>query len=115
MDAAEPPALDSAVGVTVVDVGVMRVPVQERRVGVLVHMRLSHRILRAMRVPVVLVVAVPVRVLQGLVHVVVLMPLSQVQPEPQPHEECRQQKQGVTGSRKRARPATAPTKGASEK
>ena len=72
--------------VAVVQVGVVRVPVHERRVAVPVGVRLLHRPAGNVRVPVVLVVHVPVLVLHRLVRVLVLVPLGQVEPEAEGHE-----------------------------
>ena len=63
------------VPVPVMQIGVMRVLVYQRRVPVWMTVRLAQRVSRLMRVPMVLVVSVPVLVFQCLVDVLVLVPL----------------------------------------
>ncbi|MBS0317242.1 MAG: hypothetical protein JSR49_08965 [Proteobacteria bacterium] len=72
--------------VPVVDVGVMRVAVGDRRMCVLMRMRLAAIAREIVRVLVVHVVHVAVRVGNGLVHVRVLVALGQVQSYPGGHE-----------------------------
>ena len=67
-------------GMAVMQIGVVRVPVWQRRVPVPVGMRLARRIVRAVRVTVMLVVAMPVLVLQRLVVMLVLVPLGEMEP-----------------------------------
>lgn len=75
-----------------VDVGVVRVTVDE--LGMLVRMRvwLVRRYPRTVLVPVVLVVGVAVPVPRGLMHVIVLVSLGQMQPESHAHQRRRSQK-----------------------
>jgi hypothetical protein len=67
-------------GVPVMQVGVVRVLVAQRRVAMPMRMRLARWIVRRMRVSMVDVVAVPVLVLVGRMAVLVLVALGQMQP-----------------------------------
>lgn len=72
--------------VAVVQVGIVRVAVDEPRVPVPVRVRLARRIVGAVRVPVVLVMHVRVLVLHRLVHMLVLVPLGEMEPDAEAHE-----------------------------
>lgn len=72
--------------VAVVDVGVVRMAVHQRLVPMPVGVRLTYRVLRVVRVPVVLVVHVQVLVLHPLVVMLVLVALGDVQPNAHRHE-----------------------------
>ena len=74
--------------VAVVDVGVVRVAVDERRVAVAVDVRLARRVERRMGVPVMLVMHVGVLVNQLLVAVLVLVMLGEMEPEPRRHQRA---------------------------
>jgi hypothetical protein len=71
---------------TMMDIGVVRMPVLQGRVSVPVGVRPGEVDLGLVMVPVVLVVHVPMAVLQGLVLVLVVVSLGQVQPYPDTHE-----------------------------
>ena len=73
-------------------VGDMRVAVPHPRVTVLVRMRLAGRVGRRMLVPMMLVVNVSVHVHERLVHVLVLVPLGQVQVDAGGHHRARGRK-----------------------
>ena len=75
----------------VVPVGVVRVPVHDGRVLVPVRVGLARRIVRRMRVPVMLVVAVAVLVLRRLVFMFVLVPFGDVEPQPDRHQRAGRQ------------------------
>lgn len=78
---------DPSMMVTVMQIREVRVTMTERRVHVGMAMRLAGRGSRRMGVPVVLVVDVRVRVLEGLVLVLVVVALGQVKPHARPHED----------------------------
>jgi len=72
---------------SVVNVWVMRVRMRQVIVAVRVGVRLSHRIIRAVRVAVVLIVEVGMGMLDELVFMPVLVALAQVKPQTQRHQE----------------------------
>ena len=76
-----------SVGVAVVNVGVMRMPVHQPLMEVLVHVRLAWRVAGPVLVLVVLVVHVPVGMPHRLVHMLVLVALGEVQPQAQGHRD----------------------------
>lgn len=61
-------------------VWIVRVPVYEPYMPVLVAMRLSGLIVRAVFMPVMLVMDVPVFVFERIVHMLMFMPLRQMEP-----------------------------------
>jgi hypothetical protein len=71
---------------TVMQVRIMRMLVQDSRVLMPVTMRLSHRIGQCVLVLVVDVVHVPVLMLEGLMQVLVIMGLGEVQIDADPHQ-----------------------------
>ena len=73
--------------VPVVQIREVRVTVAERLVPVGMAMRLPGGDPRAVLVPVVLVVDVPMRVLERVVVVLVIVPLGEVKPHPGGHED----------------------------
>ena len=75
------------VGVAVVSVGVVRVDVRHRLMPMAMGVRLARWIVRAMRMLVVSVVPGGMGMLQRLVGVWMLMPLGEMQPESQAHQE----------------------------
>jgi hypothetical protein len=74
--------------VTMVQVGVMRVLVHNRRVPVPMAVRLARRVARAVAVLVVLVMHVPVLVFERLMTVLVVVGFRQVQVHANRHEGC---------------------------
>ena len=68
------------------NIGKMRMTVGERLVRVFVGMRLARRVMRSVRMTMMLVMQMPVAVGERLVRVRVLVPLREVQPEPERHE-----------------------------
>jgi hypothetical protein len=78
--------------VLVVQVGIVRVVVNEPRMAMPVCVRLGWRIIRIVDVLVVLIVHVRVLVLHRLMNVLVLVPLSEVKPDAQTHERAGDQK-----------------------
>ena len=56
-------------------VGIMRVPMHERRMTVPMRMRLASRIIFAVRMPMVLIVYVAMLMRHGIMHMLVLVPL----------------------------------------
>ncbi len=70
-------------------IGIMRVLMVHRQMAMRVRMRLADR--AVVIVPVVLIMRMAVVVLQRIVHMLVLMALGQMQPEPHGHEASRQQ------------------------
>ena len=66
----------------------MRMTVGERLVRVFVAMQLARRLVGRVRMTMMLVMHMPVTVGERLVRVCVLVPLREVQPEPERHE-CR--------------------------
>ena len=72
--------------VAVVQVGVVRVAMDQGCVAVRMRMGLAGWVAGAVRVPVVRVVLMGVVVLQGRMRMVVLVPLGQMQPEAEAHE-----------------------------
>ena len=74
----------------VMQVGIMRVLVHHRRVAVRMGVRFARRIGRRVRVPVVLVVRVPVLVLHRFVDVLVIVALGDMEPDADNHQHCRQ-------------------------
>jgi hypothetical protein len=73
--------------VPVMEVGIVGVRVPQRRVPVRVAVRLAWRVGRQVLVLVMFVVDVEVVVLQRLVLVLVFMPLGQVEPHADAHED----------------------------
>ena len=71
----------------VVQIGIMRVLVDERQVAMGMAVRLAPRIVRPMRVLMVRVMGVAVLVLERLVPVLVLMRLGEVQIEADRHQQ----------------------------
>lgn len=65
---------------TVVQIGIVRVPVHQRRMAVPMGMRLARWRVRPMCVLMMLVVMMPVLVLQNLMNMFVIVPLGQMQP-----------------------------------
>ena len=63
------------------DVRVVRMLVRDRRVLVLMHMRLMPVPLEVVHMPVVLVMNMGMAVLHGLMRMLVLVPLGQMQPD----------------------------------
>lgn len=74
--------------VPVMDVRVVRVSVFERGVDVFVDMRFAGRIVRFVRMLVMFVVAVAVLVDQGVMQVKMVVPLGQMQPDPDQHQRA---------------------------
>ena len=72
-----------------VDVGIVRMGVRHPRMSVRVAMRLSGRITRCVLVLMMRVVHVRVHVVHCLVHVYVLVPLGDVQPNTEAHASRR--------------------------
>ena len=72
---------------TVVDVGVMGMLMSQDLVPMLMHMRLFTTPGKSVSMLVMLIVAVRMVVLERLVRVDVLVPLSKVQPYADPHED----------------------------
>ena len=70
-------------------IGVMRVPVDEASMPVPMRMRLTLRIVRAMVVLMMLVVTMPMFMLHRCMKVFMLVPLGQMQPAPKSHESAR--------------------------
>jgi hypothetical protein len=69
-------------------VGIVRVPVHHRRMAMPVGVRLSLRLIKTVDVLVVLVVDVRVLMLHGLMNVLVLVSLGEVEPDAQAHEHA---------------------------
>ena len=69
-----------------VNVRVMRVDMHQRLVSMRMRVRLSRWVIRRVQVPMVLVVAVEMFVLQRLVPMFVLMPLRQMEPDAESHQ-----------------------------
>ena len=88
------------VQVPVVDVGVVRVAVGEHLVPMRVRMEALAGPLEVVRMLVMLVMAMPVRVLERFVHVSVFVPFPDVQPDPDRHQRSRYPEQ----HRRRLRP-----------
>jgi hypothetical protein len=88
------------------EVRVMGMAVDEPRVRVPTRVRLAGGILAAMLVPMMVVVAVPVFVFEGLMRMFVIVPFGQVQPESRPHQPRGgdQARAGRVGSARRIRP-----------
>jgi hypothetical protein len=76
----------SSVPVSVVEVRIVGVAVTQRLVGVSVRVRLAGRRRRVVVMVVVLVVLVPMLVLQPLVNVLVLVALTDMEPDAEQHE-----------------------------
>ena len=76
-----------AVAMTMVQVGIMRVPVHHRRVAVPMRMRLSGRIARLVIVLVVLVMDMTVLMFERLVRMVVIVSFDEVEIEADPHQQ----------------------------
>ena len=76
------------------DIGVMRMGVRQRLVTMGMRVRLHAIPDEVMRMLVVLVVPVTVRMLQRLVRVFMRMPLPDVEPDAQCHEQCRSPEEG---------------------
>jgi hypothetical protein len=74
-----------AVGMAVVQIGIMRVLVDERQVAMAMRVRLALRVARPMRVLMVRVMGVAVFVLERVVGVLVLMRLGKMQIETDRH------------------------------
>ena len=70
-------------------VRVMRMPVDEANMPMPMRMRLTRWIVRAMIVLMMLVVTMPMLMLHGFVKVLMLVPFGQMQPEPDAHESRR--------------------------
>ena len=68
-------------GMAVMQIGIMRVLVDERQVAMAMRVRLAHRVARPMRVLVVRVMGVAVLVLERLMPMLVLMRLGKMQIE----------------------------------
>ena len=69
-----------------VQVGIMRVPVDQRRVTVPMAVRLARRVVGRVVVPVMLVMGMAVRMLGRIMDMVVLVPLGEVQIEAERHQ-----------------------------
>ena len=77
-----------AVSVPMVKVGIVWMTMHEARMAMPVRMRLARWIGRDVLMTMVRVVTMPVFVLHRLVDVLVIVPLGQVQPEAQTHEDA---------------------------
>ncbi len=75
-------------GMAVVEIGVMRVRVDQRLVAMPMCMRFAAVPLERMLVPVMRIVHVLVIVLHRLVRMLVLVPLGEMQPHAEPHQRC---------------------------
>ena len=87
---AEDSCVQCSVPMPVMHVGVMRMSVHERLVGVLVRVRLAPIPVEAVPMLMVSIVAMRMRVCQSLVKMLVLMHLGEVQPDTKRHESGRQ-------------------------
>ena len=74
------------VAVAMMQVRIVRMLVHDRRVPMPVRVRFARRVPGRMVMPMVLVMGMPVFMLRGRVGVLVLMPLGQMQEEPDRHE-----------------------------
>lgn len=70
----------------VMQVGKVRVPVDQRRMGVYMRMRFARRIVRRMRMLMVFVMHMAMAVRDGIVRVFVLVPFGQMQPDADGHQ-----------------------------
>lgn len=104
-----------AVAVAMVQIRVMRMPVNQARVPVPVRMRFTRHDPRGVLVLMVVIVPVPVLVFHRLVRVFVLVTLREVQPEAQAISPPAMSSLADSGSPSMRTARTAPTKGASEK
>ena len=75
--------------VAMVQVGIMRVPMRERFMAMPMRVRFSRRRAGRMRVLMMLIMHMPVFVLHGLVRMVMVMTLGEVQPQPGRHQRPR--------------------------
>ena len=81
--------MGAPVTVPVMQVRVMRMPMHERCMAMPMRMGLSRRYVGPMLMSMVLIVPVPVLVLHGIMNVLVIVLLRQVQPEPEAHQTAR--------------------------
>ena len=72
--------------VAVMQVGIVRVLVNDRKVHMAVRVRLANRVTGPVPMPMMLVVHVAMFVIERFVSVLVLMPLGEVQIQPDPHQ-----------------------------
>jgi hypothetical protein len=79
------------VAMTVVQIGVVGMPVHKLGVAMPVAMGLAGWIGRGMLVGMMSIVTMPVLVLHGIVSVLVIVPFGQVQPQPKAHQATRHQ------------------------
>jgi hypothetical protein len=77
------------VTVPVMQIGIMRMPMHDRRMTMPVRMRLSRRYVGPMLMLVMIVVPMPVLVLRRVMNVLVIVLLGQVQPESETHQTSR--------------------------
>ena len=77
------------VGMSVVQIGVMRVLVHERHMPVAMRVRLARRIAGHVRMPVMFVMRVAMLVLERLVPMLVLMRLGEMQRDADRHQSAR--------------------------
>lgn len=65
---------------TVMQIGIVRMPMHQRRMAMPVGVRLARRCIRPVLVLMMFIMAVPMLMLQDVMGMLVLMPLGQMQP-----------------------------------
>ena len=101
--------------VSVMQVGIVRVPVRHRRMGMRMDVRLAAVPREVVRVAMVRVVRVRVRMLQRIVAMRVRVALAQMQPDAERHERRRDPENAGGACGQNTKATSTPKSGATEK